>query len=71
MPDVKLVRTNLCEPDAALNVAPVFCNPEPSPKNDVAVTELIPEIFVELSPTISPFALIFPPKVDKPDTFIF
>ena len=31
---------------------------EPSPKNAVAVTELIPEIFVALSPIIFPFALI-------------
>ena len=40
-----------------------FVSPEPSPKNDVAVTELIPDIFVELSPTILPFALILPETV--------
>ena len=32
----------------------------PLPKNVVAVTELIPDIFVELSPIIFPFAFIFP-----------
>ena len=36
---------------------------EPSPKNDVAVTELIPDIFVALSPIIFPFAVIFPVKL--------
>ena len=35
----------------------------PLPKYDVAVTELIPDIFVELSPTILPFALILPETV--------
>ena len=44
----------------------MFSNPEPSPKNVVAVTELIPEIFVAVSPIIFPFALILPAKVDTP-----
>ena len=35
----------------------------------VAVTELMPEIFVELSPTIFPFARMLPAKVETPDTF--
>ena len=38
----------------------------PSPVNDVAVIALIPEIFVELSPTIFPFAFILPAKVPVP-----
>ena len=33
-----------------------------------AVTELIPEIFVALSPTIFPFAFISPVNVDTPAT---
>ena len=41
------------------------------PKSDVAVTELIPDIFVALSPKIFPFAIIFSAKVDIPDTFKF
>ena len=40
-------------------LTPTFSSPEPSPKNDVAVTELIPDMFVALSPTIFPFAFIF------------
>ena len=40
-------------------------NPEPLPKNDVAVTELIPDIFVALSPIILPFAFIFPETVSE------
>ena len=39
------------------------------PKNEVAVTELIPDIFVELSPIIFPFALIFPANVERPLMF--
>ncbi len=47
------------------------------PKSDVAVTELMPDIFVALSPKIFPFAfisplaIIFPAKVDTPDIFKF
>ena len=44
----------------------MFSNPEPSPKNDVAVTELIPEIFVAVSPIRLPFARILPAKVEIP-----
>ena len=39
------------------------------PKKLVAVTELIPNIFVALSPTIFPFAFISPAKVETPVTF--
>ena len=42
-------------------------NPVPSPKNDVAVIELIPEIFVAPSPIIFPFAFIFPETVSAPN----
>ena len=38
-------------------------NPVPLPWNDVAVTELIPEILVALSPTIFPFAVTLPETV--------
>ena len=47
----------------------------PDPKKLVAVTELIPDIFVELSPTIFPFAVISPlnvpvdPATVPPDIF--
>ena len=44
----------------------MFSNPEPSPKNAVAVTELIPEIFVAESPVILPFAIISPVNVEIP-----
>ena len=47
---------------------PTFSNPEPSPKNDVAVTELIPDIFVALSPIIFPFATKLPAMVVTPVT---
>ena len=40
-----------------------FVNPAPLPKNDVAVTELIPDMFVALSPIIFPFAVILPAAV--------
>ena len=36
------------------------------PKSDVAVTELIPDIFVALSPTIFPFAFMLPETVSAP-----
>ena len=39
---------------------------DPSPKYVVAVTELIPDIFVALSPTIFPFAFISPETVSAP-----
>ena len=39
-------------------IALTLVNSEPSPKNLTAVTELIPDIFVALSPIIFPFALI-------------
>ena len=45
-----------------------------APKNFVAVTELIPDIFVALSPIIFPFAFISPVKVEIPRTcreFVF
>jgi hypothetical protein len=38
------------------------------PLNVVAVTELIPDILVELSPTIFPFAITSPVKVETPET---
>ena len=46
----------------------MFSNPEPSPKNDVAVTELIPEIFVAVSPIRLPFAIISLVNVATPAT---
>ena len=49
--------------------AVMFVSPCPFPKNEVAVTELIPDIFVALSPTIFPFAFMLPEKVDTPDTY--
>ena len=39
----------------------------PSPKYVVAVTELIPDIFVALSPTIFPFAFMLPETVSAPN----
>ena len=75
VPDVKCVKVTLCVspfvPDAD-NSAPVFVNPAPLPKNDVAVTDVIPEIFVCPSnppvPTKSPpmktlFAIPTPPSI--------
>ena len=41
-------------------------NPVPLPWNDVAVTELIPEILVALSPIIFPFAVTLPETVNDP-----
>ena len=53
----------LLVPDVLIPGISIFVNPAPLPKNDVAVTELIPDIFVALSPTI------FPANVETPDTF--
>ena len=39
--------------------------PVKAPNNDVAVTELIPDIFVESSPIILPFAFISPVTVNE------
>ena len=69
------------EPDAIPDTTPPeagrLVKPAPSPKRVVAVTDAIPDIFVELSPIIFPFALIFAfasmfaAKVDTPAvTFI-
>ena len=49
------------------DIIPVKLAPEP--KNDVAVTLLIPEILVALSPIILPFAFTFPETVVTPVTF--
>ena len=50
------------------NPASIPVKPAPHPKKQVAVTELIPDIFVALSPIIFPFAVIFPVKVEAPPT---
>ena len=51
---VKLVRTTLCVPDAALNVEPVFVKLVPSPVNDVAVMLSNPDKVDAVSPIILP-----------------
>ena len=53
---------------SAENPASIPVKPAPHPKKQVAVTELIPDIFVAVSPMIFPFAVIFPVKVEAPPT---
>ena len=54
-------------PSSILSDAGKFVSAEPSPWNDVAVTELIPDMFVAVSPTMFPFALMFPETVSEPN----
>ena len=56
---------NSVVPEVVIPGITTSTNPEPSPKNDVAVTELIPDIFVALSPSILPLAVIFPETVSE------
>ena len=56
---------NSVVPEVLIPGIPKFTSPEPLPKNDVAVTELIPDIFVELSPSILPFAFRSPETVSE------
>ena len=42
--------------------------PPPSPKNFVAITEVIPDITVDPSPVMFPPTVMSPTKVDTPDT---
>jgi hypothetical protein len=63
VPDVILVRTTLCEPEAALNVEPVLLNPEPSPTKDVAVITpamIPPEVMVTPEPITALVAVTTP-----------
>ena len=70
VPDVLSVNTTLSLPEVAVvNVAPVFVNPAPSPKNEAAVIDPNPTISGEPEPIKSPPMNTLLPILTPPATF--
>ena len=69
-PDVKLVTTTLCEPEAALNVDPALDSPEPSPTNDPALI-VSPVAVIPLELIVTPEPITTLVAVTTPALTIF